>query len=272
MKTPVSLTVPQFERSPQVLLDLCRRAPGLGVAGLFSFDHLVPIGDPTRPVLEGASVLGMMAATVASPLRTGSLVLRATLRPPPVTVALAETLVAVAASPPVIGLGVGDRLSAREGDRYGMPPRSLGERLEVLAETLRLLRMRVPRAEVWVGGIHPRVRSLAALADGWNGWGLATADLARLAGELTAVAPHLKLTWGGGVLLASSQRKLAEVLARRARNGAVSGDDLVVGTPAQVIEGLSSRAELVDEMVLSILPNRPASWELFASEVLPTLP
>jgi hypothetical protein len=34
---------------------------------------------------------------------------------------------------------------------------------------------------------------------------------------------------------------------------------------------LSERAALVDQLVVSVLPNRAESWKLFSTEVLPAL-
>jgi alkanesulfonate monooxygenase SsuD/methylene tetrahydromethanopterin reductase-like flavin-dependent oxidoreductase (luciferase family) len=267
--TPVSLTVPQFATDPAPLLDLVRWAPSAGIAGLFAFDHLLPIGDARRPVLEGAATLGLMAAASPPQLRVGSLVLRVTLRPPPVTAAIAASLAALTTTPPVVGLGVGDRFSAEEGARFGMAPPGLDERLRLLTETIALVRERAPRALVWVGGTHPRVRQAAALADGWNGWGLGPEQLSIFREQLAADVPRLKVTWGGGVMLAASQNELRLLLERR--RSTAGTNQPIAGTAAQVADELSRRAEVVDEVVVSVLPNRPATWELFAAEVLPQL-
>ncbi|HKX75267.1 MAG TPA: hypothetical protein VJR05_07740 [Acidimicrobiia bacterium] len=268
MTTPVSLTVPQFTANPGPLAELAGWAPTAGIAGLFAFDHLVPIGDPKRPVLEGVATLGLLAAISPPALRVGSLVMRVSLRPPPVTAAVAQTLSAVALAPPVLGLGVGDRFSEEEGARFDLVPPGLDERLGLLEETIGLVRERAPAAEIWVGGIHPRVRRAALLADGWNGWSLEPDELTRLTEELRGESSGLKLTWGGGVLLASSQAELGEMLERRS---AIAANQPISGTPPQIVEELSRRAQLVDELVVSVLPNRRATWDLFAGEVLPHL-
>jgi alkanesulfonate monooxygenase SsuD/methylene tetrahydromethanopterin reductase-like flavin-dependent oxidoreductase (luciferase family) len=271
--TPVSLTLPHFDRTPQAFLDLCRQVPELGIAGVFGFDHLVPLGDPRRPVLEAATVLGAAAAAMPAPGRIGSLVLRTSIRPPAVTAGVAASLAAIAGSRAMIGLGVGDRFSLDEARRYGMPPASLEERLAGLEETIALIRLLAPEIPVWVGGLHRRVREVAARkADGWNAWQVSGDELAARVSEARESAPGpLVVTWGGGVILAKNQASLEEAVARRGGSNAVMGDGLIAGTPGQVAHELRARAELVDELVVSVLPNEARNWRLFATAVMPGL-
>ncbi|HUO46579.1 MAG TPA: LLM class flavin-dependent oxidoreductase [Acidimicrobiia bacterium] len=273
MTTPVSLTIPQFDEDPGPVFDLCARAADLGLTGLFAFDHLIPIKNPNRPVLEATSTLGAIAASAPPPVRVGSLVLRVTLRPPSVTADIARTVAALVGSRAVIGLGVGDRFSAEEAIRFGFPPRNLDERLALLSETVKAVRQEAESSEIWVGGTHPRLRNLAAIeADGWNAWGISVADMVPMVAEVREASTRpLCVSWGGGVVLAPDQRQLKEALLRRSGGSALPGAPLISGTPSQVVEELSLRSSLVDELVLSVLPNRPATWELFAAEVLPNL-
>ena len=154
MSHPVSLTAPQFANTPDSSLDLARSLGSLGFTGMFVFDHLVPIGDPRRPVLEGAATLGAVAAI--SSARVGSLVTRATLRAPMITAGIATALAAIAPGRSVLGLGAGDKMSEDEAVRYGMDRPGLTERLSLLEETIALVRLTAPSLPVWVGGRHPR--------------------------------------------------------------------------------------------------------------------
>ncbi len=273
MTTPVSLTLPQFDRTSRPFLDLCRQTLQLGLAGVFAFDHLIPIGDPRRPILEAATVLGAAAATVPAPGRVGALVLRTSVRPPEVTAAVASTLAAIAGDRVVIGLGVGDRHSAEEGRRFGLPRQRLSERLHTLELTVELIRLKAPQVRIWVGGLHPSLRQAAVrLADGWNAWGVDPSDLAGMVhGVREAATRPAVVSWGGGVILAPDQKTLDEAIARRGGRTAVTGDGLIAGTPGEVIAELAVRAELVDELVVSVLPNVAENWRLFASAVLPEL-
>ncbi len=273
MTTPVSLTLPQFDRSPQAFLDLCRQAPTLGITGVFGFDHLIPLGDPHRPVFEGVAVLGAAAAVIPAPARVGSLVLRTSSRPPAVTAAAVATLAAIAETRVVVGLGAGDKFSADEAHRYGMARGTFQERLQGLQETIELIRQQTPAVTVWVGGLHQTLRQVAArLADGWNAWQVSREDLVAMTAQAREWATRpLTISWGGGVILAKNQESLAEALARRGGREEVTRAGLVAGTPAEVTAELRSRAEVVDELVLSVLPNVPSTWHVLATEVLPNL-
>jgi len=271
--TPVSLTLPQFDSSPQAFLDLCRQAPALGIRGVFGFDHLVPLADPRRPVLEGVAVLAAAAAAVPAPVRVGSLVLRTSVRPPAVTAAVVATVAAVCGSRAVVGLGVGDRYSADEARRYGMPRASLAERLRALEETIALIRQRTPSLAIWIGGVHQSLRDVAAsTGDGWNAWQLGVDKLAAVVAELRAAATRpLVVSWGGGVILAENRDSLEEALSRRGGAEEVATQGLVAGTPDEVTAELRARADLVDELVVSVLPNVASNWLLFSTKVLPNL-
>jgi alkanesulfonate monooxygenase SsuD/methylene tetrahydromethanopterin reductase-like flavin-dependent oxidoreductase (luciferase family) len=257
---PVSFTIPQFSADPRLALDLARAGDALGLAGVFVFDHLVPLEDPTRPVLEGACCLGAMAATAS--VRVGSLVTRVTLRAPSQTAAVAAAVATIARGRAVLGLGVGDRLSEDEALRYGMARPSLSDRLRLLEETIELVRAAAPDLPVWVGGRHPRVREVAARrADGWNAWAAAVEDLGREAEEVRSQAGRkIVVSWGGAVMIASPPDA-----ARPA------GPGLITGSPGEVLDSLGGLRAIVDELVVSVLPNRPDAWDEFHSEILTKL-
>ena len=255
---PVSVTVPQFNSDPQPFLDLV--GDPAGFAGVFVFDHLVPLGDAHRPVLEAASTLG--AAAALSSIRVGSFVLRVTMRAPELTAAIAATLEAIAPGRTTIGLGVGDRLTADESARYGMPTPGLDRRLEVLIETIALIRQLAPGVEIWVGGRHHKIRALAAeLADGWNCWGASREEFAEEAAGVRSQANRpLRISWGGTVLLAPDKAELEKLIERRGGSeGALAGD------PETLEVQLNELAKTSDELVVSVVPNRRANWELLSS-------
>ena len=215
------------------LFDHAARAADLGFDGLFVFDHLVPLADPRAPALEAAAALGALAAS--SPLRVGSLVLRATMRDPAITASIAETVARISPASPVIGLGAGDRLTKDETTRFGLPFPTLDDRIGRLVETVAAVRDR--GVTCWVGGLHPRVVEVAARADGWNAW---EADPTRLAATLGSIdrPEGWTVSWGGRVLVG------------RAR------DDLwLSGHPEAIRERVGALEALgVDEIVLAPLP------------------
>lgn len=263
MSAPFWLTIPQFDRSFDAIRELALGASGLGLSGLFCFDHLIPIGNPARPTLEGAATLGAIAAVSTVPI--GSLVTRVTLRPPEVTAALSVTLSDVGGAGAVLGLGVGDRMSEDEAVRFGMDQPKLSARLGLLERTIALVRQSNPGLRVWLGGRHPRVREAAArLADGWNAWGVDVEAFASEAAEVRANAVRaVTISWGGGVLLAPDEGALEREVAKRG-----SREGLIAGTPRTIVSRLAPIAGLADQMVISVLPNRPDNWQLFANEVL----
>ena len=271
MSHRVSLTAPQFANSPDASLDLARSIGPLGLTGVFVFDHLVPLGDPRRPVLEGAATLGALAAASAG--RVGSLVTRATLRDPSITSAIGGALAAIAPGRSLLGLGAGDRMSDDEAIRYGMDRPGFSERIAILERTIELTRLVAPSLPIWVGGRHPRVRHVAAAgADGWNAWGATVEELIREAAELRGEAGRaIAVTWGGGVMLAPDQVALDAAVAARGGLEAIGAAGLTAGTPNRVVEHLAALAGVADELVVSVIPNNPGNWRLLSEEVLPLL-
>jgi alkanesulfonate monooxygenase SsuD/methylene tetrahydromethanopterin reductase-like flavin-dependent oxidoreductase (luciferase family) len=247
-------------------MDLARQAPDLGIAGLFVFDHLVPIGDARRPVLESAAMLGALAATTLG--RVGSLVTRVTLRSPAITAAIAATIAAIAPGRVLMGLGIGDRLSADEADRYGMELGDLKARLSILGATIDAIRIAAPSVPIWVGGRHPEVRAVAAdRADGWNAWGVSADELSSEAQEIRErAAGAMVVSWGGAVLVASDQMSLDRAVAARGGSQGV-----ISGTPGEVVERLGALGAVADELVVSLVPNRSDNREFFGRQVLATL-
>ncbi|MGH8959405.1 MAG: LLM class flavin-dependent oxidoreductase [Acidimicrobiia bacterium] len=261
---PVSLTVPQFSTDPHHLLALATSASEYGFNGLFAFDHLVPLGDPHRPVFELTSILGALGAS--STVTVGSLVMRVTLRPPEISAAAAATLVALAPGRAVLGLGVGDSMSAEEARRFGQALPTLEERLSLLGETIAAVRAVAPTLPVWVGGRHRLMRELAAqLADGWNAWGASVEELSAEADEVRAMvgSKPFAISWGGTLLLAPDAASLEKQIADR---GGSQGT--VAGTPLKIKSHLERIGSVVDEIIVSVVPNRSPNWELFSQAVL----
>ena len=263
---PVALTVPQFSTDPHHLLTLASRASHYRLNGLFAFDHLVPLGDPHRPVFELTAILGALGASSA--VTVGSLVMRVTLRPPEISAAAAATLDALLPGRAVLGLGIGDSLSAEEAHRFGQTLPSLDDRLSLLGETIAAVKSVAPSLPVWVGGRHHQLRELAArLADGWNAWGAEISDLADEAAEVRANVGERPFTisWGGTLVLAPDDATLATRIAERG-----GSEGVLAGTPPVIKQHLESLSEVVDQIIVSVVPNRPPNWELFSQAVLGT--
>lgn len=236
------------QRLGAATIEYATRAEDLGFHGVFVFDHLVPLGDPFAPALEATAALGSMAPVVGT--RLGTLVLRATLRPPEVTAAIATTLKGITRRPPVIGLGAGDSLSRPETARFGLSFPPPAERLRLLDAT----RQAVQRTgvETWIGGTHPGLVEIAGRADGWNLW---EPDPERVDGLLAdrSTRSGYTLSWGG-----------------RARVGPPSEELWMTGPNRLLRDRVSRLGDLgFDELVLAPLPaTDPRALDLLAEAVL----
>jgi alkanesulfonate monooxygenase SsuD/methylene tetrahydromethanopterin reductase-like flavin-dependent oxidoreductase (luciferase family) len=212
----LGVTLPQFSAEPGPALEACREARRLGFGGAFVFDHMWPLGAPTRPALEGWTLLAALAADVGRQagdgFRVGTMVTRAGIRAPALVARMAATVGEVAGAPPIIGVGRGDLANRDENLAFGLPFGSIAERAAAVEDTVAALRgplagtprsTGVPLApwdgdgpdplpagpswgspdpsgpEVWVGGVGPGARELAGrLADAWNAWALDPDELA----------------------------------------------------------------------------------------------
>ncbi len=261
MTVAVSLTAPQFSSTLRPVSEAARDAEDLGFDGLFLFDHLIPLDDASRPVLELAATLGAVAASTQR-ISVGSLVMRAPLRGATLSAAAARTLGMIAPGRAIIGLGAGDSLSADEDRRHGRSTQTLDERLEVVAATLALS----GNADVqrWVGGLHPRILELAATGDGWNGWAVDRSRLVDAIARLPVGREGYTVSWGGSVVMGRDLADLDAILQERGGRGGT-----ITGTDVQVRAHLRSLVDTgVDHLVLSVLPNRSDRWESFAQAVL----
>lgn len=274
LRVRVGLTLPSFQSDPERVLTVARAAEEAGLDGVFAFDHLFrQRGDAAaaerRPALE---LLTMTAAVAAATSRitVGTLVARATLRPPGMLRAALDTLARIAPGRIVAGLGAGDDESVAEDTAFGVlpadpSPTPHGPGRDDLG-AYRLARLEATVAAtagrgypVWVAGRSPAAMRLASRADGWNLWGGDPAAFAAAAGrvrkELAAAGPSdvgdsrpygrgcrasrpFSLTWGGLAVLGENAADAAEKWHRL--GGGRAG--LVRGTAPEVAEQISAYA------------------------------
>src|SRR3712207_1424179 len=111
----LGLTLPNFVDDPDAAVAVARAAEAAGLDGVFGFDHLFRrTRDGTlRPALEGTAMLGAVAAET-SRIAFGTLVARASLRPPATLVAAFDTLARIAPGRLIATVGAGDSLSREE--------------------------------------------------------------------------------------------------------------------------------------------------------------
>jgi alkanesulfonate monooxygenase SsuD/methylene tetrahydromethanopterin reductase-like flavin-dependent oxidoreductase (luciferase family) len=254
----VGLTLPSFQSDPERVLTIARAAEDAGLDGVFAFDHLFrQRGDASdaerRPALE---LLTMTAAVAAATnhIMVGTLVARATLRPPSMLRNAFDTLARVAPGRIIAGLGAGDDDSIAEDAAFGVlpaDPSPTGTPSPGLG-AYRLGRMEEAvqanaggEFPVWVAGRSPAAMRLASRSDGWNLWGGDAASFAVAAAkvrtELAAAGRDpvsFAFTWGGLAVLGENRADAAEKWDRLGGGR----PDLVRGTADEVAEQIAAYA------------------------------
>ncbi len=163
----VGILLPTFEVTAERARDVAARAALAGIDGVFAYDHLWPMGSPTRPALAPLPVLADVAARHPA-LVVGPLVARVGLGSPEHLVRGLATLARVAPGRVVAALGTGDRLSSAENLAYGLPYEDAARRREHLSAVAASLS---PLAEVWIGAGGPTTNGIArALGVTLNLW------------------------------------------------------------------------------------------------------
>jgi F420-dependent oxidoreductase-like protein len=288
-------------------LGLWQRAEELGFDWVSVFDHFLPIqADPEGPCFEGPTLLAAMAAQT-SKVRCGMLVTGVTYRNPAVLANIVATLDHISGGR--VEYGVGAAWYELEHDQYGIPFPPIGQRMDMLDETCRILRSlwtqksttfagehftltdahcepkpvqdRVPLV---IGGSGERrtLRIVAEHADVWNTFLGEPDEFARLRG--TVLAGHCadvgrdladircSLTYRA-VLRETEAEAQAAAAAAGERAGGGRAVAQFVGTPEMAIEHLSTFKELgaSDFLISSRAPFDWATLELVAGVVAPAL-
>jgi alkanesulfonate monooxygenase SsuD/methylene tetrahydromethanopterin reductase-like flavin-dependent oxidoreductase (luciferase family) len=188
--------LPQSTNDLDQIIEVAKYCERLGYDSGWAYDHLSPYWLHSGGGLECWTLLSAIAART-SKIRIGSLVTNVNLRNPALLAKMSSTVDSISGGRLIVGLGTGDRLSAREMRSYGYPFPSMNERVDLLRDTILILKamwrdqpvslkgkiawvtnaLSVPRPEqmppIWVGGKHPKILDIVAeLADGWNYWGL----------------------------------------------------------------------------------------------------
>ena len=120
MTVNIGLALPSFVDDPDIPLGVARAAEAAGLDGVFVYDHLWR-GDPPnrRPALECFALLGAVAAET-SRVHVGTLVARATLRPPATLANAYATAQRVSGGRVIAAIGAGDSQSRAEGEAFGL--------------------------------------------------------------------------------------------------------------------------------------------------------
>jgi alkanesulfonate monooxygenase SsuD/methylene tetrahydromethanopterin reductase-like flavin-dependent oxidoreductase (luciferase family) len=139
-------------------------------------------------------LLGAVAAET-SRIHVGTLVARATLRPPATLANSFATAQRVSGGRLIAAIGAGDSQSRAESEAFGLEFGSMVDRVNALHAAVRAVTGN--DFPVWVGGRAAQVRQIVAVADGWNSWGTEPDQFAEQSALVREIAPNATLTWGG---------------------------------------------------------------------------
>lgn len=262
----LGLALPSFVDDPEIPIRVARAAEDAGLDGVFVYDHLWrDRPPPRRPALECFALAGAVAAETAR-IAVGTLVARATLRPPATLAVSFDALHRVSGGRLIAAIGAGDLESRAENEAFGLVFGSVEDRVGALQAAVEACRGR--GYPVWVGGHHRRVRHVVEIADGWNGWGGGAEHFTRDAAYVRQVAPDATLTWGGLVLLGRDDAHAAEK-AQRLQPSA----DVVAGGPEAVAGALRRYRDAgAAWAILAALDARdPENAEILGTSVRPLL-
>ena len=233
----LGVTLPSFQRAPEQAIVVARAAEAAGLDGVFCYDHLFRVGADGRhrPALDVTALLGAVAAATTR-IWIGTLVARASLRPPATLEVGLETVARLAPGRLIVGVGSGDSESQQEQRAFGLRGTTVRDRVEALQGAVAALRGH--NFPVWVGGTSSAVRRVAARADGWNRWGSTPARFAReLASLDVAGRPDFTPSWGGLVAVDEDLDPAAVRAGRRPDTIAGGPDEVAARLRAYVSAG-----------------------------------
>jgi F420-dependent oxidoreductase-like protein len=297
----------QQDASYADFVTLWKRAEELGYDWMSVFDHFLPIqSDPSGPCFEGPTLLAALAAQT-SKLRCGMLVTGVTYRHPAVLANIVATLDHISGGR--IEYGVGAAWYQLEHEQYGIPFPRIGERMDMLDETCRILRSMWTQKTTTFAGEHYQLtdascapkpvqdhlplviggsgerrtlRIVAEHADIWNTFLGEPAAFARLrnevlAGHCTDVGRDLddiRVSVTVRAIIRESEAEARKVAAPLIEKGDPRlYSHLLVGTPEMAIERLAEFKELgAGDFLLG--ERAPFDWEtieLMAGAVAPAL-
>ena len=224
----LGILLPLFRDKVDDALDAAVAAEAAGLHGIFAYDHLWPIGHRERPAFAPFPVLAR-ALTMTSRVKVGPLGARVGLVENSVLDAQFRSLVAIGPGRVLAPLGVGDGLSAKENEAYGLAQLPADDRRAQLTELAKDLQARgIP---TWVGGSGPKsIASARATGSAVNLWSQ----------PASVVAEHAKtgeVTWAGD--LPAAGEGLAEHLAELQQAGAT----WAIATYARSAEELVNAAQ-----------------------------
>jgi alkanesulfonate monooxygenase SsuD/methylene tetrahydromethanopterin reductase-like flavin-dependent oxidoreductase (luciferase family) len=208
----LGVMLPTFRDRGEDALAVAAEAERAGLDGVFAFDHLWPMGSPTRPALAPFPVLAAVAARHTT-LTLGPLVVRVGNLGTDELVGRYATLSALAPGRVIAALGTGDELSKAEQVAYDLGYPTPDERREFVLDAAQRL---LPTMPVWIGAGAEKTNDLARqLGATLNLWGVAPDRVRELGGE----GP---VSWAGP--LAEDPRATLSALADAGATWAVASE------------------------------------------------
>lgn len=266
----LGLTLPSFTEDPEIPIGVARAAERAGVDGVFAYDHLFrrTADGRRRPALEGPSLLGAVAAET-SKVGLGTLVARATLRPPATLAVALDAVARIAPGRLLAAIGSGDSDSREENETFGLGFGTMADRVAALE--LAVIATRDRGYPVWVGGTASVVRGVAVReADGWNRWGGPVERFAGQAAEVRAAAVRAPFTisWGGLVVLGATEHEARQKQARLD-----AGPGVISGGPEHIADACRAYGAAGAEWVIAgpIDSSDPDSAAILGELVAPLL-
>lgn len=291
----IGLILPLFSGDPHKVLEAAREAEVLGFDGVFAFDHFFPPGAPRdRAALEAFTTLAVVAA-VTERVAIGTMVTRASLRPPGLLAKQASWLDAASGERFVLGIGTGDPIDRPEHIAYGIPELDKTARRQHLEETVTALKalfagerypggahlpaldgplLPAPRPggpPIWIGAqADPVVRMAGRIADGWNAWGIDPSRFAQKVEVLREAADGRPVTptWAG-IVLAGSDQAEATALADKRKGSGIDDPDWG-GTTDELVAFLRELKAAGAAWAVMVLAGPADRRKLIAERVLPT--
>ncbi|HEY5438033.1 MAG TPA: LLM class flavin-dependent oxidoreductase [Acidimicrobiales bacterium] len=175
----LGVLLPTFRNGADDAFAFADQAAEAKLDGVFAYDHLWPMGSPTRPSLAPFALLALVARRYEQ-LSVGPLVARVGLVGTRHLVQQFHTLARLAPGRVIAALGTGDKLSAAENEAYDIPPLSADQRRSLLSDTARTVQAIMP---VWFGAgsdaTNTAAREVGATINLWDASPEKVADVAK---------------------------------------------------------------------------------------------
>lgn len=183
----LGVILPTFRDNARDALDTARHCADVGIDGVFAYDHLWPMGTPTRPSLAPFPILAAVSQRCPT-LHVGPLVARVGMVGQSHLVRQFRSLASLAPGRVVAAMGTGDTKSRDELDAYGLdfsPADDRRRQLRRVADELK------DEMTVWIGAGAPATNEMAwDLPVTLNVW---DADVEKV----RALRSRGPLTWAG---------------------------------------------------------------------------